>query len=389
MGKNKKQEELHNNNSLSSLYIHIPFCKQKCSYCDFASYAGKEDLMDQYISKLTEELHFLLSANRFPLSTIYFGGGTPTLLPISNFEFLISNIQKLIPKFPRLQDGQAMSNLEITIEANPGTIDKEYLKALRDFGINRISIGVQSFNNKHLKTLGRIHDIKKIYQAFDAARDAGFDNINLDLIFAIPEQTLKEWQNDLKNALNLKPEHLSTYNLQVEEGTPLYEKLTSKGNDLNRRLLNEDLDAQMYEFAIDFIKENGYHHYEISNFAKKGLECRHNITYWENRNYIGIGAGAHSHINGKRWGNPETIEEYLDSKPVVKIKHEEDITYAAKETIFMGLRLIEGIPKEKFNGFETEVEKLKREDFLEEKNKRIKLTKKGLFFGNLVFEEFI
>lgn len=361
----------------NALYIHFPFCKQKCSYCDFVSYAGKEGLIDTYLKKLTEEISAYLKS--FPyntITTIYFGGGTPTLLSIPNFQCLISDINSLMPK---------AHILETTIEANPGTVNKEYLKALRKLGINRISLGAQSFSNIRLKILGRIHGSNQIYKAFEDAKSAGFDNINIDLIFAIPNQKLDEWKYDLKEAIELNPTHISTYNLQIEEGTPLFGKYVP---------VSEDLDAEMYEYAIDFLMANGYKHYEISNFSKPGFECKHNLNYWQNGNYLGIGAGAHSHINGKRWNNPSAIEEYLktnfeDVKEHLKIHVEASSNPIQSESIFMGLRLIDGIPIEKFKDHENTVNNLKREGLLKEENGNIKLSKRGLMLGNRVFEKFI
>jgi len=352
---------------MTSLYIHIPFCKKKCSYCDFVSYAGKEDQIDEYVEAIIRELESQLSTFHSPLSTIYFGGGTPTLLKPKHFEEILTHYPLRI------------THCEITVEANPGTINKEYLTTLRKLGTNRLSIGAQSFNDKHLKTLGRIHDSKQIHQAVEDARAAGFDNINLDLIFALPNQTLEEWKKDLSAAVSLCPEHLSTYNLQIEPGTELADRV--ENHELP--VTSEDLDADMYEHTINYLKENGYNHYEISNFAKPGFECKHNINYWLNGNYIGIGTGAHSHIDGKRWENTSSVEEYLSSSNYALPITQYDAS------IFMGLRLLDGIPIEKFAGYMDQVRSLTKEGLLEESNGNIKLTKKGLFLGNLVFEKFV
>ena len=332
-----------------SLYFHIPFCKKKCSYCDFVSYAGKEDLIDEYVDALIREFELLRSTFNFQLSTIYFGGGTPTLLKTSHFENIINTLICHL--------SLDICHSEISIEANPGTVSFEYLRELRILGINRISIGVQSFNDKHLKTLGRIHNSAEAIKAVEDARKAGFENISIDLIFAIPNQTLEEWKGDLQIALSLSPEHLSTYNLQIEEGTPLFERMTN--NKIQRT--NEDLDADMYEFTIDWLTANGFRHYEVSNFTKPGLECKHNINYWKMGSWIGIGTGAKSHI-----GKTNT-----------------------SDAIFMGLRLIDGINKSLFKGFEKEVQDLCSQGLIEEFGQNIKLTRKGLLLGNLVFEKFV
>ena len=359
-----------------SLYIHLPFCKQKCNYCDFASFAGKEDLIEKYIDAIIDEIRNsgFRSQDSVPtLSSIYIGGGTPTLVAPQYYEKLFKAMRNAFKISP---------DAEISIEANPGTINKEKLKALRSLGINRISLGAQSFNDKHLKKLGRIHNAKEIFRSFDDARATGFSNINLDLIFALPNQTVSEWKEDIKQALALGLEHLSTYNLQIEEGT----KFSAPGAVL--QLPSEDEEIAMYEYAIDTLKAKGYQHYEISNFARPGFECKHNLVYWENGNYLGVGTSASSHINGNRYDNPRTIKEYLkgiiNKKEILQRKNQPD----QSETIFMGLRLLDGIAEEKFKGFEKEVEKLIKEGLLE-RSKKIKLTHRGLLLANEVFKRFI
>ena len=362
---------------MTSLYIHLPFCKKKCNYCDFVSYAGKEALIDDYVDALIREFEPLLTTFNFQLSTIYFGGGTPTLLEPKHFDKIISTIICHL--------SFDIGHSEISIESNPGTADKTKLKALRELGINRLSIGAQSFNDKQLQIIGRIHNSKDILRFYDDARSAGFDNINLDLIFALPNQTFEEWKSDLQTAINLGPEHLSTYNLQIEEGTPLYLQLTTD----NLQLTNEEEELKMYEYTIETLTTAGYKHYEISNFAKPGFECKHNLNYWKNGNYIGVGAGAHSHINGKRWSNPNCIEEYVKSHGSRVAGHRPETPDPRPETIFLGLRLLEGLSVEKFEGFEKEVEELIKDGLLMIENNHYKLTRQGLFLGNLVFEKFV
>jgi len=330
---------------MSSLYIHIPFCKRKCNYCDFHSFAGREDEIDAYVEKLVQEIGNVETQNFVSLQTIYIGGGTPTLLSVKHFERILKAIMP--------NEECRMPNLEITTEANPGTVSLPYLKELRRLGINRLSLGAQSFNDKHLKTLGRIHTAQEIYQAVEDARTAGFDNINLDLIYALPDQTLDDLKSDIKEALSLNPEHLSVYNLQIEENTPLYGQLSSCPTD-------EDLEADMYEHLIDTLTANGYEHYEISNFAKPGFRCQHNVNYWKNGNWIGIGDGAKSNEDKE-----------------------------GKNTLFLGLRMLEGLPTEKFAGYEKEVAELRKDGLLAEENGNYKLTRKGLFLANLVFEKFV
>lgn len=330
--------------SVPALYIHIPFCKKKCNYCDFVSYAGKEDSIDEYVKYIISEIlnsSFVISHSSF--DSIYFGGGTPTLLAPHHFDKILNAIQSMVHGL--------WSMVEISVESNPGTADLAKLQALRSLGINRLSIGVQSFNDRHLKTLGRIHDAETARKFYDDARAAGFDNINLDLIFGLPGQTLAEWKNDLQTALTLQPDHLSTYNLQVEPGTPF---------SLLPSFTNEETELAMYEYTIETLTAAGYKHYEISNFAKPGFECRHNINYWKNGSFIGIGTGAKSQLV------PDP-----------------------RNTIFLGLRLLDGLEVLHFKGFEKEVEELMRDGLLMAENGNYKLTRRGLYLGNVVFEKFV
>ncbi|NQT26999.1 radical SAM family heme chaperone HemW, partial [candidate division KSB1 bacterium] len=280
-----------------------------------------------------------------------------------------------------------ISHLEVSIEANPGTADKAKLKALHELGINRLSIGAQSFNNHHLKVLGRIHTAEETFRFYDDARSVGFDNINFDLIFALPDQTLDEWKKDLQTAINLNPDHLSTYDLVLHENSPLKSLLRTQ----NSELPTEETELAMYEHTIETLIAAGFKHYEIGNFAKSGFECQHNIVYWKNGNYLGIGAGAHSHVDGKRWANSNSIEEYLKGAPRIP----QDDLPAGKAgsphatAIFMGLRLLDGLEVEKFNGFEKEVAELIEDGLLRRENNHYKLTRRGLYLGNLVFERFV
>ena len=327
--------------------------------------------MDEYVNALMHEFESLLSTFDFQLSTIYFGGGTPTLLSPKHFEKILN----LPSAFHSL-----LSTLEISIEANPGTADKAKLKELKKLGINRISIGAQSFNDKHLKTLGRIHNSKDIFRIYDDARSVGLKNINLDLIFALPDQTLNQWKRDLHTAISLEPKHLSAYNLQIEKGTVFHSQ------KLN--LPSEETELKMYEYTIETLTQAGFKHYEISNFARPGFKCQHNINYWKNGNYIGIGAGAHSHVNGKRWSNPSTIEEYLNDAGRKTHDDSHDAT-DQRETLFMGLRLLEGLPHDNFQGFEKDLAELIESGLLTKENSHIKLTRRGLYLANQVFEKFV
>jgi len=381
---------------IPALYIHIPFCKKKCNYCDFVSFAGKEELIDGYVEALVKEiktpsvltLFGLLplvkgEKKRGGLKTVYFGGGTPILLEPRHFNKIISTLIS--------HSSLVISHSEISIEANPGTADKSKLKELRQLGINRLSIGAQTFNDNHLKTLGRIHNSKQIHQTVEDARSVGFENINLDLIFALPNQTPDEWKKDLETALALRPNHLSTYNLQIEEGTPLYEIISKSQPPISHlQIPSEDLEAEMYEYTIKTLTAEGYHHYEISNFAQPGYECQHNLNYWKNGNYIGVGAGAHSHVNGQRWSNPDSVEEYIAGRDALRATPDDShFATSRRETLFLGLRLIEGLPVEQFAGFEPEVAELLQDGLLTRENNHYRLSKRGLFLANLVFEKFV
>lgn len=359
-----------------SLYIHIPFCKKKCSYCDFVSYSGKEEFIDKYINAVEKEITFIFKKNSLSIQTIYFGGGTPILLEPKHFEIILKNV-----KIPN----------EVTIEANPGTADQAKLYHLRQLGINRLSIGAQTFNDHHLKMLGRIHSGKDIVKFYYDARSAGFENINLDLIFALPNQTFSEWKKDLSVAICLSPNHLSTYNLQIEEKTPLKEALSQ-----GLKLSTEEEELAMYEYTIETLPTHGYRHYEISSFAQPFFECQHNLNYWKNGNYLGIGAGAHSHFCGKRWANPSSIEEYIKLWESTENRQSflEKISLTTgqpkqRETIFMGLRLRDGLETHHFDGFEKEVEELINSDLLEKHDGKYRLTRSGLYLANLVLEKFL
>ncbi|OGC05217.1 hypothetical protein A2276_04690 [candidate division WOR-1 bacterium RIFOXYA12_FULL_43_27] len=338
---------------IEHLYIHIPFCKKKCPYCNFLSYEGREDQLDAYANYLSNTLTTYMYGQvndlplQLPLTTIYFGGGTPSLLTPKQLEKILCG-QVYDPPLP-----------EISLEANPATADYVKLKGFREAGVNRLSIGAQSFNDRHLKTLGRIHSSEDVYRIFDDARRAGFDNIGIDIMYALPGQTFDEFKEDINAVLKLNPEHISLYNLEVQAQN-------------FAPLPDNDTEADMYQYAIDKFKEVGYKHYEISNFAKPERECQHNIAYWLNKNYLGIGEGAHSHVDGYRWvaGGEKEAEHGC-------------------EKIIMGLRLLEGIAKDNFIGFENEVKELKEQGLLEETAENIKLTHRGLFLANLVFEKFV
>jgi len=370
-----------------SLYLHIPFCRKKCNYCDFPSYAGRENLIPEYIEALKSELGYYSSIYERPsITTVYVGGGTPTLLPEEAISSLFGSIRK---------DFNVRSDAEVTFEANPGTVTKEKLKALMNAGVNRISLGAQTFTDNLLKKLGRIHLEHEINEAYEMVRDAGFRNVNLDLIFALPGGNINDWQETLVKAVRLNPEHISTYNLQIEEGTPFYiDKL--EGDLL---MPEEEDELEMYKTAIAFLKENGYEHYEISNFARKGHESAHNKAYWTLQDYIGAGAGAHSFINNIRIENTPSLEKYLTKDfSNIKTEHVNTKKETMQEMIFLGLRLIKGFNLNDFTrrfgvGFreiyKKELAELTDDGMLEMDGKNVKLTEKGLFLANEVFKKFL
>ncbi len=357
---------------MKSAYIHIPFCKQKCLYCDFNSFAGKENLIEEYINALKEEI-INSKVNSEDLYTIYIGGGTPSFI----HEKYIEEILKLLPKAS-----------EITIEINPGTITKEKLLKYKEIGINRISIGLQTTDEKILKTIGRIHSLSEFEEAYKMVREVGFKNVNVDLMFGLPNQTLEIFKASIEYLLDLKPEHISSYSLILH-------------NDIFENLPTDEEERKMYHYLVERLKNAGYIHYEISNFALKGFESKHNLAYWEQKEYYGFGAGASSYLNGKRYTNVADIQKYIknifDGKEVKILEETETTESKIREYIILGLRKVEGInileTNEKFNidilkNFSKELEKLQKLELLEVSD-NIKLTKKGLDLANIVWEEFI
>lgn len=313
------------------LYIHIPFCKSKCLYCDFYSCSSSENLMIDYSRALAEEIN---SIGDIKIKTIFIGGGTPTYLSLDAMNVLSKGIKNL----------NKCKDLEFTIEGNPGTFTMEKLKLYKDMGANRLSIGLQAAQNNLLKTLGRIHSSQDFKEAVNMGRKAGFNNINVDLIFGIPGQSLDDWKETLNLVADLNLDHISAYSLIIEEGTEFYRM----NNEGKLQLPDEDLEREMYSYVVGFLKEKGYIHYEISNFAKIGMECRHNFIYWNMEEYFGIGAAAHSYIDGKRYSNQCSIEGYINGQEIKDI-HVNSLEDDMSEFMFLGLRKIDGISIDKFN----------------------------------------
>ena len=299
------------NEKRGGIYIHIPFCVRKCAYCDFLSALADEKTQAEYVKALQTEIYQtakLLSENPYTVDTVFFGGGTPSILAPGHVKALADTLRESFP---------FAENAEITIECNPGTLDEEKAAVYRQAGINRISFGLQSANNRELKMLGRIHTMEEFVQSYETARAAGFDNINIDLMSALPGQTFESFLHTLDTVLALKPEHISMYSLILEEGTALYEHL-----DRYPALPDEDTERQMYDTACLRLADNGYHQYEISNFAKEGKACRHNLSYWERKNYLGFGTGAASLLCEQRYTNTDSLALYIDTMAELEEKKE-------------------------------------------------------------------
>ena len=373
------------------LYIHIPYCIHKCGYCDFNSHPIKQDEMNHYIDALVAEMkHYAKTySNTNIIRTIFLGGGTPTTLTVYQLERIL---KECVSEFT------VASDAEITIEANPATIDIEQLKSIRQTGYNRISIGVQSFDKAELKLLDRAHGPEEVHSTVDCARKAGFDNLSLDLMFAIPNQSLSSWESNLDKALEKNPEHLSTYNLTIEQGTA-FSKLQSNGKLI---MPDDDHQLELYKRTIERLTKKGFHHYEISNFARRGKECKHNITYWENKNTLGLGAGASSYMNGTRFKNINLPAHYIRQvkEKKIAVEHSEtlELRQAMGETIMLGLRLLQGISIHQFekrfqisfiNLFRNIISSLKEKELVIIEKDYLRLSQKGLFWADSVILEFI
>lgn len=319
-----------------SLYIHIPYCQRKCKYCDFVSYPDKESTFVPYFEKLILELEQYKSDNIY-IKTVFIGGGTPSLVP---HEF-IGNVLKYI-----FDNFEVDGNAEITIECNPCSADTDKLCAYKKYGINRISIGVQSFDDSVLRTLGRLHNAFVAEQCIKNAKSAGFENISVDLMFSIPGQTQKSLEDSLKKAVSLKVSHISLYSLILEDGT----QLTKAVDEGLLVTVDDETDRLMYENSCRLLKDSGYMQYEISNFAKSGYNSKHNVAYWVRSPYIGIGCAAHSYFNGERYSNPSDLSEYINTSDIGKFASSRDIlsvTDIIEETVMLGLRMNDGFDMNK------------------------------------------
>lgn len=375
------------------LYIHIPFCVKKCAYCDFLSEPGDEKAIEIYVEALLREIraYRMLSAG-YVVTTVFLGGGTPSILSGNQTERIMEALRNVF---------EMASDAEISMEANPGTVTREKLEKYKRAGINRISFGLQSTNNEELKLLGRIHTYEAFLESYQLARECGFVNINVDLISAIPKQTLESWETSLKQIIELNPEHISAYSLIIEEGT-LFAKLYGEGTDGEKELPDEEAEREMYHSTELILKAAGYHRYEISNYAKPGKECRHNLGYWERKNYLGIGLGSSSLIDNMRYKNTENMHHYLQHADTLTLLQEEkqvlSKTEQMEEFVFLGLRKMEGISKGKFEKifgaaievyYGKNIQRLKKDKFLIEEGDYLRLTQRGIDISNYVFAEFL
>ncbi len=377
------------------IYIHIPFCKQKCFYCDFVSYANQDKYFQKYVQALNKEINNFIDNNEFEVQTIYIGGGTPSLIDAKYIE----EILHIFEKRNLLKEVK-----EVTIEVNPGTVTEEKLRNYKNSGVNRLSIGLQSTEDKILKQIGRIHCYDDFLNTYKMAREVGFKNINVDLMIGLPNQKILDVKNSLEKIIKLEPEppnHISVYSLIVEENTPI-EKMLESGE---LELPDEELERNMYWYVKNFLELNGYKHYEISNFAKLGNESKHNLDCWNQKEYVGFGVAAHSYIDDVRYGNIGNVEEYIKNcengefgKNKVIDEVENDIFSKEKEFMLIGLRKIEGVLIQDFKNkfgenpifvFKDELKKLVDENLLIVDFDRIKLTNKGLDLANIVWENFV
>lgn len=378
------------------IYVHIPFCVQKCNYCDFLSMPADDSVKEEYVKALLEQIS--LESDRMKcdmyaarkISSVYFGGGTPSILSVEMLSKIMGAIKKGFP---------LSADCEITIEVNPGTVDKEKIVALRKMGFNRLSIGMQSANDNELELLGRIHSFEEFKECFINSRLAGFDNINVDVMTGLPSQTIEKLDATLDKVIGLYPEHISTYSLIIEENTPFYEKYGS----IEGPVVGEEVERTMYWNTANKLKINGYKHYEISNFSKEGYESRHNCGYWKRIPYLGLGLGASSHVcysTGEeyRLKNMSDMKAYIYNPDAKEENSKLQYKDMVEEFMFLGLRMLDGISRDEFyqnfgstvEGFYAPVlDNLNRDGLIMLYEDRIKLSERGVDYGNYVFSKFL
>ena len=404
------------------LYLHIPFCERKCAYCDFLSAPADLPVRISYIKKLQEEIVYCgAQYGEYQVSSIFFGGGTPTILEGYQLAAILETVKEHF---------NITTDAEITVECNPGTLTAGKAEKLVQAGFNRLSMGLQSADDRELHLLGRIHNFAQFLESYDLARKAGFRNINVDLMSALPGQTLKSWQDTLQKVTALRPEHISAYSLIIEEGTPFYERFAEderirEEGGHPRMLPEEDVERQMYELTETFLHTKGYERYEISNYAKPGYECRHNCGYWTRKDYLGLGLGASSLVEHQRFQNTSELKTYLEQEyspqcegqheriaETIQLQEETGLTQTGhhihietldkksemEEFMFLGLRLMAGISRQQFekkfqvtlNSVYGEVlRKLKGEQLIEEVAGYVRLTEHGIDVSNYVLAEFL
>ncbi len=393
--------------------MHIPFCAKKCAYCDFLSFPGNMRMRREYTDKLLEEIRIQSSFVReYQVDTIFLGGGTPSVLDVTDITAIMGTLKEHYDIAP---------DAEITIEVNPGTVKMEGLVAYREAGINRVSMGLQSADDTELRYLGRIHTYDEFLKSFQRVRMAGFTNVNVDLISAIPGQTPESWRNTLKKTAMLKPEHISAYSLIVEEGTPFYDRYGGHvemesyemSPEERRRLMalpdlpDEDTEREMYYMTRNCLAEQGYERYEISNYARPGFECRHNVGYWTGTGYLGLGLGASSYLEGCRFHNTSDFQSYVSAhfddeaefcQALRQDMEQLSVKSKMEEFMFLGLRLTRGVSVEGFitrfgqsirNVYGGVIDKLEREGLLEHKNGYYHLTERGLDLSNYAMSLFL
>jgi len=376
----------------TGLYIHVPFCVKKCNYCDFVSYPYQEENVKAYLVGLEQEMKLYSQSPVFQnreISTVYIGGGTPTCLSMFDLGKIINGVFK---------NFNVCTGAEVTMEANPGTVNPQLLASIQAAGVNRLSLGVQSCRDDELRLLGRIHSFRQAKETFLMAREAGLHNIGVDLISGMPGQSALDWMETLNNIIALEPDHVSAYGLQLEAGTPLYEDVQSG----SLAPCSEEEELKMFLQTGDFLTNYGFDHYEISNFATPGRQCRHNLMYWHNQEYLGIGPAAHSFINGCRYANEVQISAYKDALDVecLPVANQEKIDTVTEmaETVFLGLRLLKGLSldcfKRRFGCAIDEVypgplQKLTDMGLVESAGGYLRLTRRGLPVANRVFIEFL
>ncbi|MBU8607273.1 radical SAM family heme chaperone HemW [Bacillus pumilus] len=376
---------------MKAAYIHIPFCEHICHYCDFNKFFIKTQPVDEYLAALEKEMqHTIEQKGEQELKTIFIGGGTPTSLTVSQLDQLMNSIHRVLKPAKNL--------VEFAVEANPDELSLEKLHVLKEAGVNRLSFGVQTFEDDLLKKIGRVHQKKDVLTSFERARDIGFDNISLDLMFGLPHQEKHHVMNSLETAFSLGAEHYSVYSLIVEPKTVFY-NLMQKGK---LHLPPQEREAEMYELVMDEMERHGLHQYEISNYAKPGFESQHNLTYWSNEDYFGFGAGAHGYVDGIRNVNAGPVKHYLELIEQTgfpyKETHQVTKTEQIEEEMFLGLRKIEGVKSADFQAkygaspealFPSVLEELEEKGLIVKDDIGIRLTRKGKLLGNEVFQAFL